>query len=218
MFGNRQYDEAIKLYERAMLLAEDDHDIAQSLGYCYIFAGRPKQAAEIFKSLAERCDNASSDDDGVAAVQERTKKLYLEIAALCSMQSGRYDTAVDCYDKLTVECRNDADVWIKLGQAALGAGLHSRAVMCGQRALTLQPGNADAMTLIGCARYAGGEYQAAAEMFEKLTGRPDCGALSWLMLGRCEEKLGRLSQAEAAYRKALQLQPDSKLGRLLARD
>jgi tetratricopeptide (TPR) repeat protein len=200
--------QAIELYKQASLLAGDGYteEIAESLGYCYVFAGRWDEAAEIFTELSERC------------TQQQNKKLYLQVAALCGINSGGYGTAVNCYNQLAVTERDNPQLWLKLGRAALGAGAADRAFECGRKALKLQPGLAEAIALVGCAQYVGGDYDDAIEDFERIATDNEYGSFSWLMRARCYERLGRVGKAGLAYQKALEMNPNSELGRLLAQD
>lgn len=199
-------EQAIELYKHAMLMTNDDDGIAESLGYCYALSDRWDEAAEIFNRLIEQCKD------------EQRKKACLEMTALCSMNSSQYGRAVNCYSRLSVSERNNAEIWMKMGQAALGAGAANRAFMCGQKALTLRAGYADAIALIGCAQYAGGNYDGAIKSFEKIASDKKNGGFSWLMRARCYERLGQISKAEGAYKKALEANSQSELASFLAKD
>jgi tetratricopeptide (TPR) repeat protein len=196
---------AIELYKQAMLMGGDDSSIAEALGYCYVFSGRWSEGAKIFNKLVEQCQD------------EQKKKLYLLAAALCSMNCARYDRAVNCYDELSIKERDNADIWVKMGQAALGAGTAERAFMYGERALALQPGDANAIALVGCAQYSMGDYTAAIKSFEKITSDERNGGISWLMRARCYEQLGWKDEAGQAYKKALEIEPHGELGDFLAK-
>ncbi len=198
-------DQAVELYKQAMLLRSDNSQIAESLGYCYVFSGKWSEAANIFHKLTARCKD------------EQKKNLYLQVMALCSMNSSQYGRAVNCYSRLSVKQRDDAEIWLRMGQAALGAGAANRAFMCGQKALALRPGYADAIALVGCARYASGDYKAAIESFKKIAVDKRNAGFSWLMRARCYEQLGETSKAERAYEKARQINPNSELADLLAK-
>jgi tetratricopeptide (TPR) repeat protein len=205
MWRAGENERAIELYKQAMLMKGDDSNIAEALGYCYIFSGRWSEGAEIFNKLIEQCQD------------EQKKKLYLQVAAFCSVSCAQYDRAVNCYNELSVEERDNADIWVKMGQAALGAGAAGRALMCGERALALQPGDVDAIALVGCAQYSMGDYTAAIKNFEKITSDEKNGGISWLMRARCYEQLGLNDEAGQAYKKALEIEPHSELGDFLAK-
>jgi len=200
--------QAIELYKQAMLMADDDYnrEIAESLGYCYVFSGEWDEAAKIFTELSERC------------TQQQRKKLYLQVAALCGMNCGGYGTAINCYNQLSVTERDNPQVWLKLGQAALGVGAADRALECGRKALSLQGGSAEAIALVGCAQYVGGDYAAAVINFEKIATDDKYGSFSWLMRARCYERLGKKGKASLAYQKALEMNPHSELGRFLTQE
>ncbi|MFA5239829.1 MAG: tetratricopeptide repeat protein [Phycisphaerae bacterium] len=199
-------ERAIELYKQVMLMRDDDSSIAESLGYCYVFSGRLSEGAEIFNKLIGQCRD------------EQKKKSYLQVAAFCSVNSAQYDKAVNCYNELSVEERDNAEIWVKMGQASLGAGSADRALMCGQRALSLQPGDTDATVLVGCAQYSMRDYNAAIKNFEKVSSDEKNKSISRLMTARCYEQLGRRGEAERAYKKALEIKPSSKLGNFLAKE
>ena len=204
MWRAGENERAIELYKQVMLMSDDD-SIAEALGYCYVFSGRWREGAEIFNKLIERCQD------------EQKKKLYLQVTAFCSVNCAQYNRAVNCYNELSVEARDDAEIWVKMGQAALGAGAAERAFMCGERALALQPGDVDAIALVGCAQYSMGDYTAAIKNFEKITSDEKNGGISWLMRARCYEQLGLNDEAGQAYKKALEIEPHSELGDFLAK-
>jgi tetratricopeptide (TPR) repeat protein len=198
-------EQAIELYKQAMLMRSDDSGIAEALGYCYVFSGQWSEGAEIFNKLIEQCQD------------EQKKKLYLQVAALCSMNCAQYDRAVNYYNELSIEERDNAEIWVKMGQAALGAGAAERAFMCGERALALQPGDEDATILVGCAQYSMGDYTAAIKSFEKIVSDKKNAGISWLMRARCYEQLGLDDEAGRAYEKALEIEPHSELGDFLVK-
>jgi tetratricopeptide (TPR) repeat protein len=193
---------AIKLYEQAVFLT-DDSDAAESLGYCYMLDGRWQMAAEVFERLSADCKD------------EQKSKLLLRLLAICNMNASQYGKAVNYYDKLSVEQRNNAEIWLKMGQAALGAGAVNRAFMCGQKAVALQPGYADAIALIGCAQYMADDYAAAIASFEEIAADSKNIGFSWLMRARCYEQLGQANKAEWAYKKASEMNPRSELSAYL---
>jgi len=199
-----RYERAIQLYRKAALMTSDNADIFESLAYCNMFSGNWALAADVFAELAK-----DSKD-------EHKNKIYLEAEALCSMNSDQYDRAVNCYHKLGRRQGDSAETWVKMGQAALGAGIPHRALRCSREALVLQPDYTDAVALLGSALYASGEFEAALQTFDRLTCDSPGGAFCWLMKARCYEKLGQQEEAQQAYDRARQIDPGSRLGNLLA--
>jgi len=199
--GNNR--EATQLYTQAARLRPHDNDIAESLAYCHILSQRWKEAAEIFDKLTVHC----TDTDH--------RKTYLRMLGICNMNAARYSQAQNYYNRLSIEER-DADIWLQIGQAALGTGAAQRAFVCSQRALSLKPNWTDAILLKGCAQYMLKNYFAALQTFESITRDQEDAALVLLMKGRCHQKLGHTEKAEKAYKKSLQLKPNSELAMLLA--
>ena len=201
-----QMAEAVKVYNQALLLRPDDGAVLSALGYCYIINKQWPDAAKIFENLSE-----------VTAGPQ--KKSYLQLAAICSMNSRDYNTAVGSYDRMSVEQRDNAEFWLQMGQAALGANDADRAFWCGKKALSLKSGYCEAVTLIGCAQYAKGDFGQALKTFESNTPA-DLKAKSFnqLMIARCLEQLGDRAGAVRAYKKALEMNPDSALANLVAKD
>jgi tetratricopeptide (TPR) repeat protein len=217
MWRAGENERAVELYKQVMLISDDD-SIAEALGYCYVFSGQWREGAEIFNKLIEQCqDEQKNGSTGSPSRAESREKLYLQVTAFCSVNCAQYDRAVNCYNELSVEERDNAEIWVKMGQAALGAGAAERAFMCGERALALQPGDVDAIALVGCAQYSMGDYTAAIKNFEKITSDEKNGGISWLMRARCYEQLGLKDEAGQAYKKALEIEPHSELGDFLAK-
>jgi len=201
-----QTDEAVKVYNQALLLRPDDAAVLQALGYCYIIDKQWPNAAKTFERLC-----------GVTTGARR--KSDLQLVAICSMNSQDYNTAVGCYDRMSVEQRDDAEFWLQMGQAALGANDADRAFWCGKKALSLKSGYCEAVTLIGCAQYAKGDCGLALKTFESNTPADiKAKGFNQLMIARCLDQLGDLANAKRAYKKALEMNPDSDLANLVAKE
>jgi tetratricopeptide (TPR) repeat protein len=212
-------DRAISLYEEALLLTSDDEGVEESLAYCYMFGEKWVQGAALFEKMAARLDETVIDEKDTVKVaeNEQRKKLYIRTAAVCNMSSGQYARAVACYEKLSISDRENEEIWVKMGQAALGAGMMERALWCGEKARALRPGYADAVIVIGCALYRSGNYSEAEKIFGTITSDAAAGGFAWVMRARCYEKLGQTDLAESAYKKALKLDPEGELVDYLAK-
>ena len=195
--------EAINLYNQALLLKPNDEIIIEALGYCYITDQQWGKAVEMFEMLH---NNAAEADES---------STYLDILAMCSMNAGQYGKAVKYYDRLSLEQRDNSQLWLQMGQAALGMDAPKRALACATRALALEPGCPDAIALQGCAQYLNNDYDNAIKTFAKITADKKMAGFAWLMTGRCYEQLGRTDLADKAYQNASELKPDSELVTLL---
>lgn len=184
------YDAAIALYRQASMLAPQRVDIAESFGYCCVLAGRWTDASEVFTKLAASCDDESKKSD------------YVQLLAMCQVNAGQYDSAVTSYSKLNAKDRDNAKVWLRMGQAALGAGDAERAYACSKRALAIQPDFTDAIAIKGSAEYMKKEYADAAKSFEQIVRDPKHESFAWTMLSKCYEHLGEGEKAHNAAEKA----------------
>jgi tetratricopeptide (TPR) repeat protein len=197
--------EAIRVYNQVLLLEPNDYSVAETLAYCYITDQQWDKASKMFEKLLEN------------TVDSGKKVAYLNILAMCSMNAGQYGTAVKCYDQLSIEQREDPQIWLQMGQAALGMEASNRALACAVRALALQPGWPDAIALKGCAQYLNDDYDSAIQTFAKITSSENLAGFAWLMTGRCYEQLGKNDLADEAYQNAAELNSDSKLITLLTK-
>jgi tetratricopeptide (TPR) repeat protein len=195
--------EAINLYNQALLHKPGDETIIEALGYCYITDQQWDKAVKMFETLHK---NALDSDKS---------STYLNILAMCSMNDGQYGRAVQLYDSLSLEQRDNPDLWLQMGQAALGIDAPKRALACAVRALALKPDWVDALALKGCAQYLNNDYSSAVQTFSKITADEKMAAFAWLMTGRCYQQLGDTDLADKAYQNASELNPDSELVTLL---
>lgn len=105
-----------------------------------------------------------------------------------------------------------APVHVTLGAIRTGTGEAGRALADFDRALALDPGNADALRQKGQAYEALGRqaeaeaaYQRAAELRPAYWG-------NWSHLGAFYRRAGRYAEAERAFRKVIELTPDNARG------
>jgi tetratricopeptide (TPR) repeat protein len=201
----QKYDEAIALYRQASMLAPQRVDIAESFGYCCVLAGRWADASEVFTKLAASCDDENKKSD------------YLQLLAMCQVNAGQYGNAVTSYSKLSAKERDSAQIWLRMGQAALGAGDAERAYTCSKRALAIQPDFADAIAIKGSAEYMKKEYADAVKSFEQIVRDPKHESFAWTMLSKCYEHLGDGEKAHAAAEKARAISKRFEMSDLLAK-
>jgi len=200
-----QKDKALQLYEQASMLRPQNSDLLEALGSCYILTGQWDKALNVQQQLYSRC------------ISREEKAGHLKTMAITAMNAGDYSDAMKYYSSLTSQDRNNAELWLSTGQAALGAGLLRQAITCSQKVLELSPDTKEAWLLSGSANYKNGNFLQAATDFQKAADVSQYANFAWLMTGRCYEKLGRGKQAQNAYEKAEQFGTGSELGQLLAR-
>ena len=196
-------DDAIKVYQSGLLFNSDAVELMEGLGYCYMVEERWGDAVEIFEKLLAQ--ETGNEQNG-----------YLKMLSICSMNTGEYGRALGYLDRLDSENRDNAEFWLKSGQAALGAGQSKRAVACAKRALFLKAGWADATVLLGCGLYMDGEYKTAIETFADVIYNKKVSSFAWMMTGKCYQQLGDNSRAKKAFDKVETSQANTRMLGLLA--
>lgn len=193
-----QTEKAISLYRRAMTIQPQNIAVLHSLGMIYISSGDWNNAADTFEKL-------------LPLVGANQQEEYLGRIADSSLNAGRYRRALECYDKLSVTRRNDSHIWLGMAISSLGISDISRAKTSAQKALSYQSDCIEAHMVIGCADYLNGKSLTALGTFIPLMEHKEFGGFASFMASRCYEKMGRIDQAQAAFKQAAQLSPDSPL-------
>lgn len=87
---------------------------------------------------------------------------------------GRFDAAVEWYEKALALQPADIDVSTDLGTSYLYTGRREDALRQFQKSLDMDPNHAQTLQNIGVAYFAGGEYKEAVRVWEQLIGaHPD---------------------------------------------
>lgn len=191
---------ACEVYERAQLLHGNIPQILEPSGYGYMAQGNWAKAAEKFELLQEL--NKQNPEH---------HHITLRSLAVCSFNAENFGRALSCYDKLSSVYRDDPEIWLGMAQSALGLGDTKRAIRCAEKTLQLQPSQAKAYAVLGSAHYMKADYERSLAAFTKITGNQEYAAFAWFMSGRCYRQMGQIVQAEKAFEKAEQLNPDNEL-------
>jgi len=197
---NGQVDEAIRIYEQALLMHGNLPQILEPCGYAFITRKQWMAAAEKFNLLIDQY-----------VENDPRYNVTMRSLAMCLFNSEQFGQAFFWYDKLSVIYRDDAEVWLKMAQASLGLDDPKRASYCAVNALKAKPSWPKAYAVLGSARYMQGLYEQSLQAFYKITDDAELGAFAWFMSGRCYQQLGQSRQANAAFEKAEQLDPDNEL-------
>ncbi|MEN6309056.1 MAG: tetratricopeptide repeat protein [Anaerohalosphaeraceae bacterium] len=194
--GDRE--KAIQLYRRASIADPRNRDVQCSLATVYVAGSDWQNAADTYEKL-------------LVSATDKQKEECLQMLASCSLNAGQFRKALHAYDKLSVIRRDDPDVWLGMSQAALGTSDLKRARYSAQKSLSLKQDGPQADAILGSADYLDKKYLSALERFNRLSGDPQVGGFASFMAGRCYLKLGRITQAQTAFDKALQISPESPL-------
>ena len=195
-----QIDEAVRIYEQARIMHGDIPEVLEPAGYAHIAQNNWTQAAEKFDLLMKQY----SEEDPRYNASMRS-------LAQCLFNSKQYASALLWYDKLSVIYRDDANIWMDMAQAALGLNDSKRAAYCANNAIKARPSWPQAYAILGSAHYMQGHYDQSLKAFYKITDDDELGGFAWFMSGRCYQQLGRNRQANMAFERAEELDPENQL-------
>lgn len=193
-------EEAIQVYEQAQLMHGDIPQILESVGYAYIAQKEWRRAAEKFSLLL---DQYKDDKDRY--------NVTMRSLATSLFNSGQYGKALFWYDKLSLVYREDADIWLHMAHAALTLNDGKRAAYSAVNALKIRPNWNKAYAILGGANYVQGLYHQSLQAFYEITDDEELGAFAWFMTGRCYQRLGRNRQANVAFERSEELDPDNTM-------
>lgn len=102
----------------------------------------------------------------------------------------------------------DADEWVKLGNARAALGQLNEALTSYQTALKIQPDKAAAYTNIGVVYYQSGKFDDAVQQMQKALELDPDDAETHYMLGATYVQQQKWDEAEKSFNTAIELKPD----------
>jgi tetratricopeptide (TPR) repeat protein len=234
----RPLEEAEVAYRRTLELEPKSTLALFGLGACAAETGRLEQALERFEQLNRLVpDDADGWMGRGEALQRlgrfeeaevsfrRALELDPENAALYGLgtlaaRAGRHREALDLFQRFNKATPDNADGWRRKGEVLRILGHSGEAEDAFRRALELDPRNA-ALKSLGMLLGQQDRHVDALELFQRYNQVAPADSDGWTLTGTALHGLERFGAAEAAFRKALQLDSDSRplkaLGAVLAR-
>lgn len=187
-------DGAVELYDRVIAQAPKNGDAWRGKALALAGAGRYAESLIVLSHGVR----AAPDDDRMAG---------LYITNLREM--GRKDDAFAEAQKAID--RTPRSFWVlkAAGDTWRDRGDFSQAIRLYDRGLAIAPNDTMLMNGKATALFAAKDYEAAAQIYDRITDlRPD-DFISWLNLGFVRENLGERTAARVAYGHALSIRPDN---------
>ncbi|SLN20350.1 tetratricopeptide repeat-containing sulfotransferase family protein [Oceanibacterium hippocampi] len=183
-------------------------------------AGSPEIAARAglgLAILAARQGNMAAARNAVREALQRDPALLDGWRLLADIEdrAGRADAALDAARRIADLAPVDADCQIALGYAATRAGALGIAERAYRRALDLEPGSAAAVNNLAGVLQQRGRAGEAAELFQSIVADDPTNARAWANLALVREMLNDLGGARDAAGRALSVQQDQPVMRLL---
>lgn len=206
--ANDDYETALFLFRRAQ---NGDREWAAphlNSGVAFEALGRTKAALHAAnEALAREPDNAEAialrarllfrtgNESKAASELASAIEVYPEKTGLAVMLAdicaagGDAETASSILTDLLAQHPKDAEAWLSLGRAQLGAGAIGGAEECFRQALELNPQNSQAMTLLADLLVRDGRYFEAAGLARRAQGLAPAGSSRYR--GRDDRKATR---------------------------
>ena len=130
------------------------------------------------------------------------------------VRDKKYDDALAAFNTALAEDPDDPDVHYRIGRACQDAEYYDRAFEAFEHALQADPGHMNAMYQLGrTAVFAETTYERGIECLMKfMETEPGAGMPTWAnaqwRLGMIYEQMGSKDKAIAAYKKAIELNPE----------
>jgi predicted O-linked N-acetylglucosamine transferase (SPINDLY family) len=121
--------------------------------------------------------------------------------------AGQFDAARERYRQVLAAAPSHARAHFLLGLLERACGNHPQSVASLQRAVEIDPAQADVWLAIGDAHAQAGDDVRAVDAYQRCVGHDRSSALGWFKLGFARQRLEQFAEAEKAYRRAARLQP-----------
>ena len=148
-----------------------------------------------------------------AVIDEMSKSWEAFSAALQHHQAGRLREADEIYGQLTANEPSFPDAWHLRGVIASQTGRHEIAIQLIQRALELDPNNAQVHNNLGVALNFQQKWTEAAACFCRAAELAPDDAEIHENLGAVFKRQAKLTEAISSYRRALELEPERAVAR-----
>ncbi len=130
----------------------------------------------------------------------------LSARAVAEARQGKFATAMEYSDGAFKAQNVGAYSWVARGEALLGSNA-TNAKACFAKAIELAPGDWALRSWIGRAYLIRKQYHLAWASFTKAVELDSERFVCWHWIGKCAEAMGRIREAETAYRRALEISP-----------
>src|SRR3972149_6635672 len=120
---------------------------------------------------------------------------------------GKYQEAIECYDRAIEINQRYAEAWSNKGNALSGLGRHEEAIECYDRALGIDPRLAEAWYNKGVTLSGLGKYQDAIVCYDRALEINPRFMQEWSNKGNALSGLGRNPEAVGCYDRAIEINP-----------
>jgi Flp pilus assembly protein TadD len=168
----------------------------------------PAQAPNIALYLAMASGSAPNLEKAIAAARPKQAEPYFALGE-AYRKSGKMDEAMRAYRQAIDRATSDPRSYTGLSTVLLDRGDADGAIAVLEPALKRLPDDLEVLNSLAVAYARRQRFDEALQLLSKAVSRKPGDPLSWVNLGVALEAKGDTKGAEAAYRQAILLQPDS---------
>ncbi len=227
-FAQKNYSDAIKIYERALQMGGHNETVSVMLGNSLLLSGDEKRALKQFEStfkLNPKNDEAlfglvrcylREDKPRKALTELRVfqgdKKLsgYYQLScAYLFEKAGNLDSALVSYTLATRLLPNHAEGYAGCGRVMLGKNKYNSAIVYFGKAMAHDPQNSEILLNMGLAYEFSKEYSSALSVYEEAIATNRHNVDSYFYMARLLSKRRKYSQAIEAVQAGLAVDQNS---------
>jgi tetratricopeptide (TPR) repeat protein len=184
-------DEAIGFYKKYTELKSDDQEGFLQLGKAYLQKRTYTEAAEALKKATD----IKKDDF-----------LGFYLLGTAYLQAKKADEAVTAFISATTIMPNDKNGWYNLGQAYYDAKNYKKGAESFEKVVSIDPKDLEAWIFLGYLSDLNKDYKRAVDAYKNVVTLKPESSEYWGSLSQAYKKLGMKAEAEAAAKKAKELE------------
>lgn len=227
LLSNRQHDEAIKQYEKALQLKPDYAEAWFNLGVSFSNTGRLDEAENAYKKALSYRENYIKALNNLVCVQEmqsksdEARKTFEQIlkivpdsaeahnnlgAALAKTGGSRNIRKAEQHfrEALTLNPKY-LEAYVNLGRLYEDSNRIDGAIKCYTKALELEPEYQDASIHLASVLVHDSKYPEAKALYSDVIAKNPHNSMAVAGMGNLKKMIGKFSEAEALYNKALEI-------------
>jgi tetratricopeptide (TPR) repeat protein len=186
-------DEAIKSYEKSILIKPDYADVYNNLGNALKAQGRLVEAIEAYNQvLTINPDHADA---------------YNNMGILLKDQ-GNFVEAIEAFKQAIKLKFNNFEAYSNMGNALKAQGRFVEAIEANNQAISIKPDYADAYINVGLILKDQGKLDEGIAAYKKALSLKANNAEAFINMGNAFNDQGRLEEAIEAYKQAIKIKPD----------
>lgn len=193
----RNFNRALDMYEA--LAERDPRNVSYRLGMAEIYLHRNNwDAASQSMRMALELEGITTED------AMRIGEIYFQQAVSDSRRTGE---ALDAIGLLKRKYPHEWKPLWYLGALMFNGGSYQPAVKHLNHALRLNPGNVQTLDVLARTYMTMGSFEDAIPTLRSIIGRNSATSTTYLQLGYCYSRVGRLDDAERALQQSVHLDP-----------